>query len=53
VASVKTSWDGGDVAPVPRFPVSWGQKENSSYCKCAQEIRLTVGVHPNPLGPKV
>jgi hypothetical protein len=22
------------------------QKENSSYCKCAQQICLTVGVHP-------
>ena len=27
MASVKISWDGGDVAPVPRFPVSWGDRK--------------------------
>jgi hypothetical protein len=27
VASVKISWDGGDVAPVPRFPVSRGDRK--------------------------
>ena len=27
MASVKISWDGGDVAPVPRFPVSRGDRK--------------------------
>ena len=47
----KVSWDGGDVAPVPRFPVSRGdRKKIQRYCKCAQEICLTVGVHLTTLG---
>ena len=29
VASVKISWDGGDVAPVPRFPVSRGDRKKT------------------------
>jgi hypothetical protein len=52
VVSAKISWYGGDVTPVPRFPSILGrQKENSSYCKCAQKICLTVGVHPKKLCP--
>jgi hypothetical protein len=29
VASAKISWDGGDVAPVPRFPVSRGDRKKT------------------------
>jgi hypothetical protein len=34
VASAKISWDGGDVAPVPRFPGETERKLN--YGMCAQ-----------------
>ena len=29
MASAKISWDGGDVAPVPRFPVSRGDRKKT------------------------
>ena len=47
MVSAKISWDGGDVAPVPRSPATWG---NSNDGKCAQENCLTGGVHPKKLG---
>jgi hypothetical protein len=52
VSSAKISWDGGDVAPVPRAPRIPGRpKENSKYCKCAHKICLSVGVHLMGLCP--
>ena len=60
MASVKISWDGGDVAPVPRFPVS-GETErkfkllqvrprNLSHCRGALQsfapnLRPTCAQH--------
>ena len=29
MASAKISWDGGDVAPVPRFPASQGDRKKT------------------------
>ena len=38
--------------PCPKIPSILGrQKEDSSYCKCAQQICLTAGVHPKTLCP--
>jgi hypothetical protein len=38
--------------PCPKIPsILRRQKENSSYCKCAQQICLTAGVHPRRLCP--
>jgi len=52
VASVKISWDGGDVAPVPRVPISRGdRKKTQTTASVPNENCLTEGVQSVKLCP--
>ena len=52
MASAKKFLGRGRYRPRPKIPRIPGRpKENSNYCKCAQEICLTTGVHPKKLCP--
>jgi hypothetical protein len=46
------SWDRGDVAPVPRSPVSWGDRRKiQATASVPKKNCLTEGVHPKGLCP--
>src|SRR5262249_60585876 len=46
------SWDGGDVAPVPRSPLSWGDgRKIQATASVPKKNCLTVGVHLRSLCP--
>ena len=62
MASAKISWDGGDVAPVPRFPVSRGDrkktqttasvpKKSVSRRGAPQKVGSKLGPKLGPIGP--